>query len=232
MSLQLPLDMRLPPRATLAEFVAGANGQALQALQELARGDRPGQLFLSGPPASGKSHLLMAATAEAAERGLRSVYLPLAELTGLSPEAIEGLAGSALLALDDIHCIAGKGEWERAVFLLYEQARAEGTSLLLAAPCGPAALQLALPDLRSRLAWGESYRLEPLDDAGREALLLRQARARGLRMHPRAAAWMVSHCSRDPRHLLELLSRLDTLSLASGRRLTLSFVREQLRSAE
>jgi len=233
MNPQLPLDVSLPARATFEEFVEGDNGQVVQALRRLAegRGDT-GQLFLSGPSASGKSHLLMAAVSQAAERGLAAAYLPFAELLDLDPRLLEGLAGHALLAFDDVHLLAGHAAWEAALFRLFNEARQRGGRLLFSARTGPATLEIALPDLRSRLAWGESYALQPLNDAGREALLLKRARQRGLQMQPQAAAWMVTHCSRDPRRLLELLARLDEASLASRRPLTLPFVREQLGATE
>lgn len=228
MTRQLPLAMSLRPEVTLEEFVAGANRQLLQALNQLATGSEDGQIFLSGPVGSGKSHLLMGSVKLAQQQGRSCAYLPFSELMALSPEVLEGMEQYSLLAFDDVHLAARDANWEKALFRLFNQARETGASLLFAADRGPASLELHLPDLRSRLAWGSSYRLQPLDDRGREELLLRQAQKRGLRMKPRAAAWMVAHCSRDPRELLRLLERLDTASLAAHRQLTLPFVRELL----
>ncbi len=228
MTLQLPLAVSLPSRATLDDFIAGANGQLLALVRETALEARGQQLFLSGAAGVGKSHLLTGAVALAARQGRSTAYLPLAELVHLSPEILEGLSTYELLACDDLQAIAGNRAWEEALFHLFNSARSADCNLLFAARVGPAALPLALPDLRSRLAWGQSYNIQPLDDAGREALLLRQAEQRGLKMQPQAAAWMVRHCHRDPGHLLALLERLDHASLASHRRLTLPFVRQQL----
>ncbi len=228
MNRQLPLAVSLSPPASLEDFVAGDNDQVLAAVRRLALEPARQQIYLSGPPGSGRSHLLAGAVALAAERGLQALYLPLGELAPLSPELLANLDQCHLLAIDDLQQAAGHRAWEEALFHLYNRARAAETGLLFAADSGPAALDLSLPDLRSRLAWGASYALHPLDDQGRLELLLRHARRRGLQLQPAAARWMVTHCSRDPKRLLALLERLDRLSLAQHRRLTLPFVRDQL----
>lgn len=228
MNPQLPLAMSLRPEMTLDSFVTGDNHQLLEALHTLATRAEQGQLFLTGPAGSGKSHLLMGTVAEAQAAGHRSAFLPFSELAELPAQMAEGLEQFDLLAFDDLQLVAGKAEWELALFHLFNRARERGARLLFSATTGPAGLRLGLPDLGSRLAWGSSYRIIPLDDSGREKLLLLQARKRGLKMKPQAASWMVSHCSRDPRQLLALLNRLDQASLAARRQLTLAFVREQL----
>ncbi len=230
MSRQLPLAVSLPSPVSLDDFVAGDNHQVLAAVRRLALEPAGQQLYISGPPGSGKSHLLAGAVALAADHGLHAFYLPLKELAPLSPELLADLDRSDLLAIDDLQHVSGDQAWEQALFHLYNRARSADTSLLFAADCGPAALDLSLPDLRSRLAWGTSYLLRPLDDEGRLQLLLRHAHHRGLQLQPAAARWMVTRCSRDPKQLLALLERLDRLSLAQRRRLTLPFVRDQLGS--
>ena len=228
MNPQLPLAMSLRPEMTLESYVAGENAQLLQALQELAAGQGQEQLFLSGPAGSGKSHLLMGTVSAAQAAGHSSAYLPLGELARLSPMLLEDLEQLDLIAFDDLHLVAGNAAWEEALFHLFNRARERDSRLLFSASQAPSRLELGLPDLISRLSWGSSYRIRPLDDAGREALLLEQAKKRGLKMKPQVASWMVSHCSRDPRQLLALLNRLDHASLAARRQLTLAFVREQL----
>ncbi len=224
---QLPLDVRLPAQPTLENFLPGDNESLLDALHRLLDG-RLEQLYLAGPAGSGKSHLLTGAVRRATERGKPALCLALEALLAAGPDVLDGLAGHRLLALDGLERIAGRPAWERALFHLYNEARSRGTALLFAARHPPAGLGLELPDLRSRLEWGERYRLRPLDDAGKASLLLQRARQRGMEMSPEAAAWMVRHLGRDLPGLLERLDRLDRASLASRRRLTLPFVRQQL----
>ncbi len=227
MTAQLPLALHLPPGCTFDDFVPGANAALPALLQSLARGDTE-QLYLHGPAGCGKTHLLLATLDHARTLRREGLYLPLAELAEQPPALLEGLETYPLLACDDLQAIAGQRAWEEALFHLYNRARARGCALLFAADRPPAALPLSLPDLRSRLGWGAVHAIQPLDDPGREELLLRHARRLGLDLQPAAAHWMVTRCSRDPRRLTALLERLDRAALAAGRRLTLPFVREQL----
>ncbi len=227
MSRQLPLALGLAPRTTLDDFVQDGNEAALAALERLLDG-RLSQLYLAGPEASGKSHLLMGAVARHQERGRMAYYLPLSEIVEAGTALLDALPDGCLLALDELDRTVGDTAWERALFRLFNRTLESGGTLLFAARALPSGLGLRLPDLASRLAWGESYRLRPLDDSGRLRLLQLQARQRGLELGEAAAAWMVSRLSRDPRRLIEAVEKLDRAALADGRRLTLPFVRRHL----
>ena len=65
---------------------------------------------------------------------------------------------------------------------------------------GPAALPLRLPDLRSRLAWGLSLSLQPLDDAGRMQLLQSLAARRALKLPEDVAriCWSARRATQGP----------------------------------
>ncbi|WP_456373092.1 DnaA regulatory inactivator Hda [Thiolapillus sp.] len=229
MNTQLPLAVQLAPEFTLEDFIPGENAQLMDALQRLALGKEKQNLYLSGPTASGKSHLLMGLCASAQNDGLHCVYLPLKEIMPLSAELLQGMEDPDLLAIDDVQVLAGKKDWEEALFVLFNLRQTHGRPMVFSADRGPARLPLNLPDLRSRLGWGASYRLHPLDEAGLGELLRRQARQRGLEMDQAAIDWLLSRHSRAPRALLEQLEALDRAALITKKsRLTLPFVQQQL----
>lgn len=238
MNPQLPLAIGLRPVMRLGEFVVGSNAQPVAALQAMLDGGEQSQIFLGGAPASGKTHLLVGACEvwEREEHGDRddrvstgrSVYIPLCGHADYRPELLEGLEQHGLIAIDDLQAIAGRDDWELALFNLYNRARAAGCRLLLAADRGPTALPVRLADLGSRLAWGLSFQLQPLSDDDKLGLLQRQAERRGLELSGEAARYILDRHSRDLPSLLALLERLDQASLAEQRRLTLPFVRAQL----
>jgi len=58
---QLLLALEPPPAPTLANFLAGANRAAVEALAALASGQAPGVVYLWGEAGTGKSHLVAAA---------------------------------------------------------------------------------------------------------------------------------------------------------------------------
>lgn len=229
MTVQLPLAFQLPENMSLDSFIPGKNEEILHAVKQLVQAPAEHLLFISGPGHSGKTHLASAACLAASETGLSCAYLPLKELVNLTPGALQNLHQLDILALDDVQVIAGKPEWEKALFTLFNQARDLQTRLIFTANCGPTSLPLELADLKSRLGWGVSYKLEPLADEGKIQLLLQAADQRGLILKQDVASYILSRYSRDIPALLATLDRLDQASMAAQRKLTLPFVRQQLR---
>ncbi len=227
---QLPLALRWPRRQRFEHFHAGANAAALAAVQALALEPGAPWVYLHGASGSGRSHLLMAACQAASVAGRRVQYLPLATLADHSA-ALRGVAGSELLALDDLGAIAGNRDAEHALFDLYNRARAEGSALLFAADAIPTQLGIELPDLRSRLGACIQFALKPLDDDERRAVLKAQAAARGIELDDSVLDWLFARYARDLGALLDLLDRLDQASLAAQRRITVPFLRGFLREA-
>ncbi|RLK51235.1 regulatory inactivation of DnaA Hda protein [Alkalispirillum mobile] len=230
---QMALDIRWTDIASLDSFVVGANQQALDAVRRAAMGFGERLLFLYGNGPVGKSHLLQAACRDAGERGFKAAYLPLREFQGMPPASVlAGMESMELLALDDLQVLAGEPDWEENFFYLFNRTRASGGHMLLSADCRPADLSLILPDLASRLQWGLTLRLEPLDDEGKLQGLQARAAARGLELPEDTGRFLLSRFPRDLGGLFELLDRLDGASLAAQRRLTIPFVRQVLGAGE
>jgi len=220
---QLPLGVRLQDRALFASFLPGANGQALAAAQALASGSVP-LLYLHGIEAAGKSHLLQATCAACPG----AAYLPLRTLRELAPEALEGLAGLPLVAIDDPDAIAGESGWEQHLFSLYNECVAAGTRIAVAARMPAPDLPLALPDLRSRLAAMPHFALRPLDEVQQRSAMLARAAARGIQLPEDAVHYLQRRFARDMASLSDILERLDAASLEAKRPLTLPFIRSVL----
>ena len=231
---QLPLALRFPPDQRFETFVAAPEG-ALAQLHALARGvDAAGGavasemtgIFIAGPAATGKTHLLLAACAEAEAAGRRTAYLPLAAAAGRLRDALDAFEHADVVALDGLDAVAGNREDEVALFDAHNRASDAGRSLLYAARVAPDALELVLPDLRSRLSQCARIALEPLDDSGRAEVLRLRAQRRGLQIDEAAIDWLLKRVDRDLVSLTALLDRLDRESLAAQRRLTVPFLRQ------
>ncbi len=223
---QLPLALQLDRHAVFEAFIAGGNGAALAHVQAVAAGQRAA-LWLAGPAAVGKSHILQAACRAAAETGRRAMYLPL-DAAEVEPALLADLEALDLLALDGLDAVAGRAEWERRLFKILNAAAAGELALLMAARAVPAAVGFALPDLASRAAGAVVYRLQPLGDADQVEALLEHARRRGVEMDPAAARWLQARVPRDMAVLMAWIERLDAASLAAQRRVTVPFVREMV----
>lgn len=227
MSAQLPLLLRWPAQQRFETFLPGANGAALALLQEAAACTSP-WVFLCGPAGSGKTHLLLAACAAATAGGRSAQFLPLGSLGGDRAGAIRALGGSDLLALDDVHAIAGDAAAEHALFDLYNRCKMEKSTLLFSAVVAPAQVGINLPDLVSRLSACAQVRLAPLDDAERRNWLRARAQVRGLILDDAVLDWLFAHHARDLSSLADLLERMDRAALAAQRRITVPFLRALL----
>lgn len=223
---QLPLSLRAPPDQRFEAFLG--NDPARDAVRAAARGDGPEWLFLAGPAGSGKSHLLLAACAEAGALGRRAAYLPLPAFAGRLSEALAQQEGADLLCLDGLEAVAGGHEDEVALFHFHNRARAGGAIVLYAARGNPAAIGLGLPDLVTRLGQCVRFALAPLDEAGRRELLRQRAARRGLELDEAVLDFLLRRVDRDLASLTRLLDTLDRASLAAQRRITIPFLKQHL----
>jgi DnaA family protein len=217
MSEQLTLDLPLSKSPSFESFVARGNEHLLQQLRAWCRPGEAPFIYLWGAAGSGKSHLL-----EAATRCSEGLYLrpPFdAEAARLEPFPRH-------LCLDDIDRACGQPGQEKALFELFNRARAEQGQLLVAARQATRDLPLQLEDLRSRLGWGASHRIQPLDDDGLLLFLTRQSADLGMELPTATAHYLLQHCERDGGQLQRLLQRLDKESLRARRRLTIPFVKQ------
>jgi DnaA family protein len=153
------------------------------------------------------------------------MYVP---LPADSPAVLVDLEQVELLAIDDVHCVAGDLEWEQPLFAILNAYLARHGSLLLAATAPALQCGFRLPDLASRGAGAVTYRLGQLNDAERAQALRLHAAARGLGLEPAAADYLLKRASRDMAALTAWLTELDRASLTQQRRLTIPFIRDVL----
>ncbi|WP_323814399.1 DnaA regulatory inactivator Hda [Cellvibrio sp. NN19] len=229
---QLSLSVNLNDDATFDNFYAPVqshNAMVVQGLRAQLDGSGESFIYLWGAPGCGLTHLLQAACHQAQSTGLSVQYLPLRDLVGYAPdELFAGLEMVDLVCLDCLPTIAGRPDWELAIFNLYNQLRDQGKRLLMAAEQSPRELALTLEDLRSRLQWGLTYQVHSLSDEDKQQALQMRARARGLELSDEVAQYITQRLPRDTNELFWQLQRLDHASLAEQRKLTIPFVKKVL----
>lgn len=225
---QLALPLRLADHAVFASYLATGNETLLATLRNLAQGGNGAGCWLWGATATGKTHLLQAVCEEA---GDDSAYIPLSLFGGTSPEILDGLENRGLICIDDIHLVAGKTDWEHALFVLYNQVLASEGRLIVTASAAPRSAGFALADLESRLSQLPIFQIQPLgDDETRQALQLRAAQ-RGLDLPDETARFLLNRSRRDMASLYSVLDKLDDAALRAQRRLTIPFVKEVLENS-
>ncbi|WP_111641267.1 DnaA regulatory inactivator Hda [Marinimicrobium alkaliphilum] len=229
---QLSLGVSLNDDATFDNFYApddSANAQVLALLREQVNGGAEWFVYLWGASGVGLTHLLQAGCHRAQAAGLSVQYLPLAELVGFAPsDLLDGLEQVDYVCIDALQAVAGRPDWDEALFHFYNRMRDAGGRLLVAAVQGPQELPVGLADLRSRLQWGVTCQVQPLTDEQKCAALMRRAHARGLELSEEVAHYIIQRVPRDMNELFCYLQRLDHASLAEQRRLTIPFVKKAL----
>lgn len=229
---QLSLSVNLNDDATFENFYAPAythNAMVVQGLRAQLDGSGEAFIYLWGAPGCGLTHLLQAACHQAQGLKMSVQYLPLRDLVGYAPDDLfTGLEMVDLVCLDCLPTVAGRPDWELALFNLYNQLRDHGKRLLVAAEHGPRELALGLEDLRSRLQWGLTYQVHSLSDEDKQQALQMRARARGMELGDDVAQYIIQRLPRDTNELFWQLQRLDHASLAEQRKLTIPFVKKVL----
>jgi DnaA family protein len=221
------LGLRFPAHesCTLANFVAGPNGETVAALTGCGGASVFTALWLMGEDGAGKSHLLQGACHAAAARGLGTAYLP-ATLRSVGCEVLDGLGELGVVAIDDVAQWLGEARLEEALLGLYQQLFDRSATLLVAATCAPAELTFALPDLGSRLRAAQVHRLLPLQDSDRAQALRNWAAQRGLELGDDVLTFIMRRLPRRMDELRAVFQQLDAGALAQQRRLTVPLVKE------
>lgn len=225
---QLTLALFDDAHVDLEDYVAGPNQLAVDALSSWLADQGPWFLLLWGQPGTGKSHLIQAAVRAVGRKGLRAMYVPLAEVLAFGSAVLDDLETMDYLAIDDIHLAAGDPGWEQALFNLFNRSHGAGGRLLISSRTGPRGSRFVLPDLGSRLNSGLIYQLVDLDDGEKQAVLQQRAVRTGLSLPDHVARYLIRRLRRDMRELDRIFERIDAASLSAGRELTIPFVRDVL----
>lgn len=208
---QLALDLLQPLQPTLDNFVPGPNAEAVAALRMLAAGRLAERIvYLWGSAGCGRTHLLAALAASGA--------------AWWTPDAAADADGITLV--DDVERLDAGAQV--ALFNRLNEVRTRARAACVVAGGAPPAHLPLREDLRTRLAWGYVYRLQPLTDDEKAAALAAHAAGRGLRCDPDVIPFLLTQLPRDMRTLVAALEALDAWALARKRALTLALAREWL----
>lgn len=222
MAQQLVFELARPEPPSLANFVPGANGEAVASIARLAGGELavPG-LMLWGEAGAGKTHLLHAAIDVARRR--RPVFL--CAHPADAPTEPDRLPPGTLFAIDDVQ--RADGAAQARLFTLVNTLAASGAQWIAAADIPPARLALR-DDLRTRLALGLVLEVRALADAEKPRALAAYARERGFHLSDEVIAYLLAHTRRDMATLVAALAGLDRQSLARRRPVTVALARDWL----
>lgn len=205
MDRQLSFDW--PARVALGRedfFVSDANAQAFTMIS--ASDSWPeGKLAVVGPHASGKTHL---ARVFALTSGAH--ILSAADLTAdMSPPATPNVV------IEDMEQLPKAAE--EAVFHLHNHLRGRGL-LLMTSDRAPSRWNIALPDLASRMQAASVVEVADPDDRLLAAVIMKLFQDRQISPPPTLPSYLASRIERSFAAAVDIVSRLDSAALASGRK--------------
>jgi DnaA-homolog protein len=215
---QIPLAIGAGPEQGFDNFMPGPNAAALAHLQALPPSAAP--VYLWGPAGSGKTHLLKGLTRQCHAQGQRSLWFSSRDLT---PWELHDAA--SLIVLDG--CDRFDEAQQQAAFALFVEATSRGIAIAAAGRMPPVDLPLR-EDLRTRLAWGHVFALQPLAEAEARAVLRREADRRGVFLSDEVMDYLLTRFARDLKHLMGLLNGLDQFALANKRAITVPLLKQML----
>lgn len=221
MQFQIPLPFTTHHDYNFSNFIADDNQLIIQALKN----QHEAFVFLWGDTGTGKTHLLQAACQQQTIMGGTASYLPLKDLQQLSPKLLDGMEFVDLVCIDDIDIIKQNPAWEEALFNLFNNLRQQNGRLIISSQNAPQRLPLALNDLKSRLNNGLALNIQPLNDEATIQALQTHAQSLGLDLNDEVAHYILSHYPRDLPSLWRLIDKLDKISLATHKKLTIPFVK-------
>lgn len=228
-TFQLPLPIHQLDDSALENFYAENNLPLLNSLKANFRQLNQPFFFLWGTSGCGKTHLLKACCQQFLTEQRPAIYLPLKKSQHFSSEVLDNLEQQQIVCLDDLQEVIGRAEWEMAIFDLINRIKETNQTLLLISADQPLAnLAINLPDLLSRLAWGEVYQINPLNETQKALVLQQKAKQRGIALPDDTANFLLKRLERDTASLFETLDKLDQASLQAQRKLTIPFVKEIL----
>ena len=228
---QLILPMGVDDTPGLNNFLDTPNRKLLQYLLEMLSMHAAGSaeqwsaLYIWGERSAGKSHLLSALAERVRQVGGRVARVE-TELDELNANEFGHRAGIYLL--DDVELLLGDAAGERALLTMLESLRQSNVMLVVTGGRSVATLNMALPDLASRLQAFQQFQLLALDDEEKREVLRQRANQRGIVLSEEVLNWLFTHTGRELGMLLELLERIDTFSLEHKRKVTIPLIRSIL----
>lgn len=218
---QLPFDLSPRPAHEREDFwVSASNRDAVAWLDKWPDWPAP-VLLITGPPASGKTHLLQVWKKEAAAK---EIFLP-----QLAAETLNRTIGDAKeIMIDNATPVAGDPEQEKALFHLYNLLRERDGHLLMTAEKPVREWPIRLPDLKSRLQAAPTVAVGSPDDELMAVVLTKLFSDRQIFVSQEVVQFILPRLERSFLAMRQIVDKIDHRALAEKRPVTIPLVRDVL----
>lgn len=220
---QLVLPISTDPDATWEHWVSRQETELVEhALADITSAPLPG-IFVWAEEGLGKSHLLQAVCARF---GRHASYIPMSLVLDVPPSALlDGVEGSAVVLIDDVHLISGSKDWQEGLFHCFNRCVDSKTPLIVSSRVAVSGLADLLPDLTSRLALLTGFKLPNWEMDAFALLLIGLARHRGLILTEDVARYLTRRLRQTPIEALAAIEKIERSSLIEQRTPTIPFLK-------
>ncbi|PWW03354.1 DnaA protein [Hoeflea marina] len=215
-SSQIPLDFAPVPASSRDDLIVSDRLSAAVAIVDRWPDWPSPVVILTGPTGSGKSHL---ASIWAAKSGAVSIAASAGDADAIA------LASAGPVLIEDID---QTGFDEVQLFHLINAVRAHSGGMLITTRLWPAAWNVALPDLASRLKAAMTVEIGEPDDELLAQVLVKLFADRQVAADDRVISYIVARMERSLAAARHLVVRLDALALGRQSRITRSLAAEAL----
>ena len=215
MSEQLILNLPHLVSQDAEDFLVSASNQAaVDVVERWPHWPAPA-IVICGPSGVGKSHLV--------NMWQQRSHAEVVHAAKLDETLAGQLEPGHPLAIEDLHNGVAS---EKAMFYRLNMAREHNGALLITSQSPPGKLNIALPDLRSRLRALPVAVIALPDDTLLQGLLVKLFQDRQLRVDPQTIRSIMTHMERSAEAASKVVAEIDRLALATRRKVTRNLAKE------
>ncbi len=237
-------DSHLDEQYTFDNFVQGQSNQlayaACMQVAEQSGGKTHNPLFIYGPTALGKSHLMHALGNRIRLRmpGAKVLYCRsetfVADYVASLRHKVEDFSrryrSVDVLLIDDIHFFAGKTQTQVEFFHTFNELLAGSKQIVLASDRYPKELDQLDDRLKSRFSWGLTVQIEAPELETRVAILMKKAEFLGIDLPRDVAFFIAQQVQTNVRELEGALNKVFAMARFRGSScIDMGLTRESLR---
>lgn len=211
-------------------FVANQAEFVISNLKNLINADGEHLIGLFGNRDSGKTHLLNACALYARTRNPGFQVYDGLQLLNYNPMQFDHVTDGTTLAIDNLDAICGHQDWEVALYQLINQCRDQKIRLIFSLTQQPKYLTCVLPDFQSRLNWGLLLELPVVQSSDIKNIVRFRARLLGIKLSDETLNYLLTHYSRQLSHQIQILRKLNQISLSTQKKITIPFIKHTLES--